>query len=377
MYTLSHMRLHNIPRDKYTYTHILTACTRSRPTSPETYDTACRLYALLAEDSVEVDHYICANLLRVAASAVPVRVEDAIMWFGAVKKPNRVMCNVMMDLYARVGDVNGCRAMWRYMGRRGMRADEYTCSALVKVHVMCGDVEEGLNVIAEMRSAGVNVSSAAFGIVIDAYGKCGRLEDAVRVFDLMTLWGIAPTRVTYNILIAACAYDGRGERAFDIFEEMTHTSGIYGDRYTYHALMKCCFAMREPERVLSLYRDIRKSPFRCNQVSFRYALQAAAIGLDVDAIWEIQQDMKEGHCKAREDTAAMMLVAAVRCSDVEGAIGVSRDFTKGLSERRARSFFDAARAAVKIVTFEQDFGLLTVVNELERNWLRGLRTEKS
>ena len=365
---LAELRAAALLPDKYTYSHLLTACAAAAE-----LDVAMRLFRQLRGDGVQLDNHLRTNLLTIAAAAKPPRLDFCVRLFRMTKKPSRVMCNVMMDAFARCGKVDDCLATFRYMGLRGLASDAYTVSALVKAFVVTGRLKEAVHKIEEMRRAGLDVPSAAFGQVMDAYGKKSMMDEAVAVFDLMTLYGVPPTQVTYNILIGACAHVKMPERAFDIYEEMKHTSAFSGDRYTYHSLMKACLSVRDGYRALDLYRQIRASRFHCNQISYRYALTAAGQIMDLDAVLEVAQDMKDAKCALREDTIAALVAAAIRCSDLEAALGFFSEYVKSKPDK-VQSLFGAIRAALRSfeggqgVDFEQT---ACVVHELERSWARG------
>lgn len=371
---LGELRQASLSPDKYTYSTVLSCCARTK--AP---DVAMELYNCMITEGVPVDDYIRTNLLTVAANSSPPRLEMCVRVFKSTCKPSRFMCNVMMDAYARFGLVDECLTTYRYMSLRSMQADKYTVSALIKAYVTAGRLNEAVDNIHEMHAAGLEVASAAFGQVMDAFGRSGALDKAVKVFDSMTLYGVQPTQITYNILIGACEYVSMTEQAFEIYEEMKAASSFPGDRYTLHCLMKCCLRVADGCRAFDLYRKIRAAPFPCNQVSYRLALTAAGQMMDLNAVMEVADDIEAHKRKPREDTAAFLVAAAIRCSDLEGALKFFGDYLKQqTAETKIVQFFDAIRTALK--AFEEydedsqgDFEYTAlVVGELERSWRRGL-----
>lgn len=367
------MQQHNVKPDKYTYSTLLTSCLKSKAIS-----TAFDLYTQLQNDAIHIDNHLRANLLSIAAVAKPSRIDFCLKLFQSTHKPSRIMCNVMIDAFARVGRLNDAVNTFRHMTGQGISPDAYTVSALTKAYVKSAHYDQAFSKLKEMHSAGLQIPSAAFGQVMDAYGKLGQLDDAMKVFDTMILFGVPPTQITFNILIGACAHEQMKDRAFEIFEEMKHISSFHGDRYTYHSLMKCCLADSDCEKVLNLYRTIRKGPFQCNQVSYRYALQAAAFLLDLDSVLEIADDMKTGGCKPREDTAAMLVAATIRCSDLKNTSRFAVNYIRSQkSSAKIQKFFTAIREALCQIEQGLDYSedylhTAIVVDEVERNWQRSL-----
>lgn len=359
--------------DKYTYSTIMTCC--SRVHAP---DVAMELYNKMITENVQVDDYIRTNLLTCAANASPPRLETCALVFKSTRKPSQVMCNVMMDAYARAGLIEECLSTYRHMSLQSMQADKYTVSALIKAYVTTGRLDEAVDKIHEMHAAGLEVNAAAYGQVMDAFGRAESLDKAVRVFDTMTLHGVEPTQITYNILIGACEQVSMTQHAFEIYDEMRAMTSFPGDRYTLHCLMKCCLRSMDGWRALDIYRRLKRSPFPCNQVSYRLAVTAAGQIMDLEAVLEVADDIARHRSKMRHDTAAFLTAAFIRCSDLEAALNYFGDHLKHLSSEDAvMRFFEMMRTALKAfekhdLESEKDFEYTSlVVKEMERSWRRG------
>lgn len=348
--------------DKYTFSLMLVACASSNSA-----EYAARLCELLKTHGVSLDNHLRANLLTLSANASPPRIDQCIRIFRACKAPSSVMCNIMLDAFARVGRIDDCLETYRSMVLRGIQPDKYTVSAVVRAYVTVGRLRDGMKAVSQMYCAGLPITSPAFGLLIAAFGKRALLKDAVHVFDQMTILGVPPTQVTYNILISACAAADDVERAFDVYHQMRYTSPFMGDRYTYHSLMKCCLNTYQSPRALSVYAQIQATPFQCNQVSYRYAYQAAGQGLDIDALHTIYNDMENSALEPRPDTAGMLIAAAIRCSDLEAALLF---FDRYANDNLFPHIFAALRAMEHSPEGVDFLGTSQVVHELQRTWNR-------
>lgn len=151
---MNEMREHGVAPDKYSYSIALTCCARLGAV-----DVALDLYQRMRLERVVPDDYIRINLLTVAANAKPPRVRLCTRLFAAITNPSTYMCNIMIDAYARVGNVDDCIATCRYMCLCGLEADKYTVSALIKAYVKSGRIEEALRKIRETHAAGLELSA--------------------------------------------------------------------------------------------------------------------------------------------------------------------------------------------------------------------------
>lgn len=364
------MRKKNIAPDKYTYSALLKSCTRDN--SPE---TAFQIYHLIRRDGIPLDSHLRSMLLKLVAASPSPRLDLCLRLFNGASRPNRVLCNVLMNAYASSGSVEQCISTFRYMTAASIRPDGYTVSTLIKAYTKANRLDDAVTNLHDIRKSGLDIPPCAFAIIIGAFGEQGDIENAIQMYDLMTKWGIHPNQVTFNVLIRACAHAGDLSLAIQVFEEMKHISGFSGDRYTFHALMQCCLKIRDGRYALYWYHQIGKH----NQVSFRLGFIAAGQSFDLDTVYVIENQMDELQISPRCDTLAHLIAACIRCSDLQGASGFFSKYIRCVFNPKDSStslysgFFDEIRNALWSFEdqSESSFGdhlhTIAVVDEMERS----------
>lgn len=366
------MRQRNVQPDKYTYSALLTSCARAR--APQ---AAFEIYHDIRKHGIPLDFHLRSSLLKLAALQPNPQLDLCSRLFHGAPRPNRVMCNVMMDAYASVGSVDECISTFRYMNSAGIEPDRYTVSALTKAYIKANRTEEGIINLTNMKQSGLEIPSSVFSNIISEFGQRKQLDRAVMMYDLMTSWSIPPDQVTFNVLIRACAHAGDVHQAMEILEEMRHTAGFNGDRYTFHALIQCYLSVGDGHTALHWYKQISNTTFHRNQVSYRLAFKAAGQVLDLNSVYAIVEDMKNAHLCPREDTLATLMAACIRCSDLEGASFFFKKFAPAsLNLHRKKSmqlptnFFAEIRSNLKsldhMTSFIEDYKqTAAVVDEIE------------
>lgn len=364
---LNDMRQVGVKPDKYTYSMLLSSCIRCKD-----QNTAIELYQDIQRDGITLDEYLQTNLLKIAASSPHPRIDLCIRFFRSAHRPNRVLCNVMMDTFASIGDVENCLATYRFMRNIDIIPDGYTVSAILKAYVQADRLNDAIVSLHEMFKSGISIPSTVFSILITAYGRKGRLDDAISLYDRMISWDIVPSQITYNVLINACAVIGDLQRAVEIYDEMLHASPFTGDRYTMHGMMKCCLYQGDGQAALRWYRLIKTSAVP-NQISFRMALSAAGHSLDLDAIHEITDDIEALSGKPRQDVAAVLVAANIQCSDHEAALAAFHSYARSLCDVQLASFVSIIRSQLRdfnqYTRAEADFdGTCNALEELKKRW---------
>ncbi|KAF3455264.1 hypothetical protein FNV43_RR05712 [Rhamnella rubrinervis] len=152
----------------------------------------------------------------------------------------------LLDVYAKVGDLDCAERVFDEMGRRdiaamkeeeGLKPNEVTvlgalsaCSQLgalkegEKIHRKClitwntiimafamhGLVDDGFRLFNSMRGCGVVPNVKHYGSVVDLLGRAGRLEEAYEIIDSMPMY---PDVVLWQSLLGACKTYGNVEMA--------------------------------------------------------------------------------------------------------------------------------------------------------------------
>ncbi len=336
---MDEMRAKGAKPDAYSYSTVLSCCSRLKAT-----ETAFYLYGRMLVERVRLDEHVLVTVMNIAGRADPPNLDLLRALFHQSSAPSRVMCNVFIEGLANAGLIDDVEGVVRYMKLRGLTIDGYTTAGIAKAYVRSGEPEAALERLIELRKSGAVVPPFAFNTVMSAYSSMGDVESTRKVFDMLGKRG--RTQVSYNVMIAAYASTNSPnmEKAFDVFEFMLREGRSTGDRYTGHALMKVCIAAGDGAMAYATYTAMKSNRWMPNQVSYRLAATAAAMIRDGLAVAEIADDAARNGTRLRRDSAIMLVVAALRAGEMDTALRYAVDFVEQKRERRhAQDFFDEVR----------------------------------
>jgi pentatricopeptide repeat protein len=152
--------------------------------------------------------------------------------------PDITTFNTLIDVCAKVGDVNMTTKLWQLMEDLGIRPSNITYNMVLNT---CAQAHDGF--LAEqwmqhMLAAGDGIAPCvvSYGTVISAFAKTGNFEKAEEWFGHLSKRGLSADRVIFNSLINACAKAEKPKKA-EHWMGIMESSGIAPDNKTYNSLI--------------------------------------------------------------------------------------------------------------------------------------------
>jgi pentatricopeptide repeat protein len=129
--------------------------------------------------------------------------------------------NMMIEMYAKLGDHASIIAIRKEMRRRGVSYNTNAYNNMIDFHAKCGQYEKAEHLFAEMRARrDIVPSNVTWHMMLDMYVKANQPKRALETFDEMGESGLSPCSVTFNILLDMCARLSDTEKAIEIWERM-------------------------------------------------------------------------------------------------------------------------------------------------------------
>ncbi|XLS97015.1 hypothetical protein HN51_039750 [Arachis hypogaea] len=97
-------------------------------------------------------------------------------------RANKAVYTVLIDGYAKTGNVDGAMRFFERMRQEGIKPDEVTYRAIVNGLCKGGRVEEALGYLEFCKENGVVVNAMFYSSLIDGHGKAGIVDEAEKLF---------------------------------------------------------------------------------------------------------------------------------------------------------------------------------------------------
>ncbi|KAK7247482.1 hypothetical protein RIF29_42365 [Crotalaria pallida] len=132
-------------------------------------------------------------------------------------KNNVVVCNALIDMYAKCGSFNDAQELFYNMPNRTV----VSWTAMITACALNGDVKDALHLFFMMVDRGMKPNHITFLAVLQACAHGGLLERGLECFKMMTQkYGIIPGIDHYSCMVGLLGRRGQLREALEIIESM-------------------------------------------------------------------------------------------------------------------------------------------------------------
>ncbi|KAF8679210.1 hypothetical protein HU200_045980 [Digitaria exilis] len=200
--------------------------------------------------------------VKVAAAMVRMyvregNVECSSKVFHETARRDLVLCNCMVDGYAKAGRIQDAMDLIDRMRQSGMRPSSGTLVGVLSACGSSGELPAGRRIHELAEEAGLELDTTLGTALMDMYFKCGCPDEATAVFDAMRdkdvkAWtamimgfgvngqpgaaislfcrmeeeGVAPNEVTFLALLSTCSHGGLVQEGKEFFQRMVRHHGL-------------------------------------------------------------------------------------------------------------------------------------------------------
>ncbi|XP_027192983.1 pentatricopeptide repeat-containing protein At3g16610-like [Cicer arietinum] len=180
------------------------------------------------------DGYVFPKVFKACALSasfhVGVVVHKDVIVFGW--NPNLRVCNSVLDMYSKCGDVGSAVKVFDEMRKR----DVFSWNSMMSCYVCNGLSDRVLGMLEFMGMDGCEPDVVTWNTVMDAYCKMGLVDEALRVFEQIK----DPNVISWTILISGYSGVGKHVVALEIFRDMVNVGMIIPDVDALSGILVSC-----------------------------------------------------------------------------------------------------------------------------------------
>ncbi|KAK7318546.1 hypothetical protein RJT34_03249 [Clitoria ternatea] len=153
-------------------------------------------------------------------------MSEALTLFNAMEaigeKPDLVTVLALISGCGQTGDLELGKWIDNYSTNKGLKDSAVVCNALMDLYAKCGSFDDAKELFYTMT----NRTIVSWTTMITACALNGDVKDALNLFFVMLDMGMKPNHVTFLAVLQACAHGGLLERGLECFNMMTQKYGI-------------------------------------------------------------------------------------------------------------------------------------------------------
>ncbi|KAL6495095.1 hypothetical protein OROGR_030777 [Orobanche gracilis] len=262
---------------------------------------------------------------RKVLESQPENWQAVVRAFERINKPSRREFGLMVNYYARKGDMHRARETFEKMRARGIEptlhvyTSPYSC--------LCSGKRHGRSIVMscvrKMRDEGIEISLVTYNILVGGFAKTGNveaaelwfkeakdrlkalnaviygniiyaycMEKAVNILDKMLLARISPNEHSYTTIMHGYASLGDTEKAFGYFSKIKN-EGLELDVFTYEALLKACCKSSRMQSALAVTKEMKAQNIPRNTFIYNILMDGWARRGDVWEAADLMQQMRQ------------------------------------------------------------------------------------
>lgn len=130
---------------------------------------------------------------------------------------NVIVCNAIIDMYAKCGFVDKAFLVFNNMG---CRKNIITWNTMIMAFAMNGDGYKALDLLDQMALDGAKPDAVSYLAALCACNHAGLVEEGVKLFDSMILSGVTPNVKHYGTVVDLLGRAGRLKEAYNTINSL-------------------------------------------------------------------------------------------------------------------------------------------------------------
>ncbi|WOH10099.1 hypothetical protein DCAR_0729560 [Daucus carota subsp. sativus] len=191
-------------------------------------------YNEMKKNRVFPDKYVLPNVVRACTKSLcletGMQIHKEAVVFGV--EMNLQICNSLIDMYSKCGDVAGARRVFDAMVER----DLLSWNSLISAYVSSGFLVLAIELFGFMRMGGFEPDTVTWNTIVDAYCRMGQCDEASNVFKKIK----EPNIISWTTLISGYSRIGEHEVTLSIFREMMSIGKVCPDLDCLSSVLVSC-----------------------------------------------------------------------------------------------------------------------------------------
>ncbi|KAL3750941.1 hypothetical protein ACJRO7_011861 [Eucalyptus globulus] len=191
-------------------------------------------YRDMKRAGVAPDGYVFPSVLRACAQSGRAEV-GAVVHKDVIARAceaNVQVCNALIDMYGKCGDVESARRVFDEMGDR----DLLSWNSVMSGYIWNGLHGSAVELLPAMRSEGLDPDIVTWNMVMDAYCQMGLFDEARNVLEQIE----EPNTISWTTLISGYCRIGKHKTSLEVFWDMVNAGKVWPDIRTLSSALTSC-----------------------------------------------------------------------------------------------------------------------------------------
>jgi len=174
-----------------------------------------------------------------------------------------------------------------------------------------------------------SLSAPTYGSMIKAYGHARDLKRVWHFWDQMLFHGVSPTSITLGCMVEALVGNGCALEAWTLAAKLRESDSTKDlvNTVIYSSILKGFAHLRDCEKVMALYEEMKSHGVQANTITFNTILNAFAQGGAMHRVPPLLEDMKTSTPQVEPDLVTYSTIVKGFCNagQLDRALSILND----------------------------------------------------
>merc|ERR1719174_1776550 len=248
--------------------------------------------------------------------------------------PNSVTCSILLKSLTRNSHSADVTRTMDLIEQMEEPMDEVLFSSVIEACIRVGQLDLLSDKMRKYAQQGglLALTAPTYGSMIKAYGQGRDVERIWELWTEMTSRQVKPTAITLGCMVDALVMNQCVEDAFalvhKVWEDVENKDSV--NTVIYSTILKGFKMQRQPEKVFSVYQEMKQRGISCNTITFNTILDVCAHGGAMHRVPQLLEDMKAMQPQVEPDIITYSTIVKGYCmsGDVDKAFQVLQEMKR-------------------------------------------------
>lgn len=171
-------------------------------------------------------------------------------------KMNTAAYNAMVDVQAKLGNMEEVSQIVQHMAEDGCKPDTITHSTIAKGYAVKGDLDKAMEILRSMQEQKMHHDCIVYNTILDGCARHKRPDLVDTILNSMEEYKIVPTNFTLGILIKVYGRTKQLEKAFNALDTLPKRGKFVPNSAVWNGLLSACLQNNQPSRAVKVFQDM-------------------------------------------------------------------------------------------------------------------------
>eukprot|EP00930_Biecheleria_cincta_P027258 TRINITY_DN19143_c1_g1_i1.p1 TRINITY_DN19143_c1_g1~~TRINITY_DN19143_c1_g1_i1.p1 ORF type:complete len:302 (+),score=73.89 TRINITY_DN19143_c1_g1_i1:45-908(+) len=162
----------------------------------------------------------------------------------------------MVDVQAKLGNMDEVSQIVQHMAEDGCKPDTITHSTIAKGYAVKGDLDKAMEIVRGMQEQKIPHDCIVYNTILDGCAKHRRPDLVDTILSSMEQHKIVPTNFTLGILVKVYGRTQQLEKAFDALETMPKKGKFVPNSAVWTGMLAACLQNNQPARAMKVFQNM-------------------------------------------------------------------------------------------------------------------------